>query len=81
MLIAAISLSLTLTPAGQVVLSISLLTFSPVRVVAAISYDGLVADQRLAASILGDGREPPVLDLVPLAGAGRPDSAVGWRPR
>ena len=33
--------------------------------------DGLVADQRLAAPVLGDEREQPMLDLVPLAGAGR----------
>src|SRR4051794_33465421 len=34
-------------------------------------YDGLMADERLAAPILRDEREQAVLDLVPLAGAGR----------
>ena len=33
--------------------------------------DGLVADERLAAPVLGDEREEAMLDLVPLAGAGR----------
>ena len=34
-------------------------------------YDGLVADQRMAAPVLGDEAEQPMLDLVPLAGARR----------
>ena len=33
--------------------------------------DDLVADQRLAAPVLGDEQEEPMLDLVPLAGSGR----------
>jgi hypothetical protein len=33
--------------------------------------DDLMADQRLAAPISGDERKQAVLDLVPLAGAGR----------
>src|ERR1700736_5313014 len=33
--------------------------------------DDLVADERLAAPVLGNEREEAVLDLVPLAGAGR----------
>ena len=33
--------------------------------------DDLVADQRLAAPVLGDEGEQAVLDLVPFAGAGR----------
>src|SRR5687768_830211 len=34
------------------------------------THDRLVADQRLAPPVLGDVREQPMLDLVPLAGAG-----------
>ena len=34
-------------------------------------YDGLMTDERLAAPVLRDERKQAVLDLVPLAGAGR----------
>ena len=33
--------------------------------------DGLIADERPAAPVLGDEREEAMLDLVPFAGAGR----------
>ena len=33
--------------------------------------DGLIIDQRLSSPVQTDEREEPVLDLVPLAGAGR----------
>jgi hypothetical protein len=32
--------------------------------------DGLMADERFAAPVLGDKREQAMLDLVPFAGAG-----------
>ena len=68
-----ICLSLILIPLGYSPWSSSACTVRPVRVVVARDQvdDDLVAGQGLAAPVRRDVGEQPVLDLVPLAGAGR----------
>src|SRR6516225_5740204 len=71
MLRAAISASETTMPLGYWPVSSSQRTVRPVLVVVAEIDNHAITDEGLGAPILADEGKQPVLDFVPLAGAGR----------